>query len=179
MPSVLSIATSPSPSPVAPPTYIHPAAPGITPALSPPATLGLDHNGRPLTWASCLSGPNRHEWLHLSGCELTKLIRTTGTLAPCHKPTKTPTYYNQVPGEKWRDNTILRRVRGTGGGDRIKVLYSVATTTANLPTVKCIFHATVSETCLVGGGIRTSTHHELHFSPTGSAPSLPPHLLYL
>ena len=39
----------------------------------------------------------------------------------------------------------MRRVRGTGGGDRITVSYSVATPIANLPTVKCIFHATVSE----------------------------------
>jgi hypothetical protein len=66
------------------------------------------------------------------------------------KPTKTPTYYNQVPGEKWRNNAIARRVRGTGGGDRITVPYSVSTSTANLPTVKCTLHAVVSENASFG-----------------------------
>jgi hypothetical protein len=118
--------------------------------LPAPATLGLDHLGRPLTWKACLSGPNRDIWLDLSGAELLKLIRTTGSLKPCFRPTKKATYYNQVPGEKWKNNEIVRRVRGTGGGDRIQVEYSVATPTANLPTVKCILHATVSEDAFFG-----------------------------
>ncbi len=66
------------------------------------------------------------------------------------KPTKTPTYYNQVPGEKWRNNAIVRRVPGTGGGNRITVPYSVSTSTANLPTVKCTLHAVVSENASFG-----------------------------
>jgi hypothetical protein len=67
------------------------------------------------------------------------------------KPTKTPTYYNQVPGEKWRKNAIVRCVRGTGGGDRITIIYSgVSTSTANLPTVKCTLHAVVSENASFG-----------------------------
>ena len=66
------------------------------------------------------------------------------------KPSKTPTYYNQVPGEKWLQNAIVRRVRGTAGGDRVQVSYPVATPTANLPTVKCILHATVSERSFFG-----------------------------
>ena len=130
---------------IPPPTYTYPDPPGTPPALPAPPTLGLDHHGRPLTWTSCLSGPNRDIWLDLSGAELVKLVRTTGTLAPCYKPSKKATYYNQVPAEKWKGNTIVRRVRGTGGGDRITVSYSVATPTANLPTVKCVLHATVSE----------------------------------
>ncbi len=97
-----------------------------------------------------VSRANRDEWLHLSGQELIKLVRTTGTLAPCMKPTKTPTYYNQVPGEKWLQNAIVRRVRGTAGGDRVQVSYPIATPTANLPTVKCILHATVSERSFFG-----------------------------
>ncbi len=78
------------------------------------------------------------------------LVRTAGSLKPCFRPTKKATYYNQVPGEKWKNNEIVRRVRGTGGGDRIQVEYSVATPTANLPTVKCILHATVSEDSFFG-----------------------------
>ena len=148
-----SAISGPIPSPtgtILPPTYAYPAAPGAAPALPAPATLNLDHLGRPLTWSSCLSGPNRDLWLDLSGLELIKLVRSTGTLAPCMKPTKTPTYYNQVPGEKWRNNAIARRVRGTGGGDRITVPYSVSTSTANLPTVKCTLHAVVSENASFG-----------------------------
>ena len=130
---------------IPPPTYTYTDPPGTPPALPAPPTLGLDHHGRPLTWTSCLSGPNRDIWLDLSGAELVQLVHTTGTLTPCYKPSKKATYYNQVPAEKWKGNNIVRRVRGTGGGDRITVSYSVATPTANLPTVKCIFHATVSE----------------------------------
>ena len=132
------------------PTYTYPPLPGALPPLPAPATLGLDHLGRPLTWKACLSGPNRDIWLDLSGAELLKLVRTTGSLKPCLRPTKQATYYNQVPGEKWKNNAIVRRVRGTGGGDRIQVDYSVATPTANLPTVKCILHATVSEDAFFG-----------------------------
>jgi len=145
------VATGPIPHrSIPPPTYTYPDPPGTPPALPAPPTLGLDHHGRPLTWTSCLSGPNRDTWLDLSGAELVKLVRTTGTLAPCLKPSKKATYYNQVPAEKWKSNQIVRRVRGTGGGDRIVVNYSVATPTANLPTVKCIFHATVSEDSFFG-----------------------------
>ena len=145
-----SLAPPPGPPSRIPPTYTYPSVPGAPPPLPAPATLGLDHLGRPLTWKACLSGPNRDIWLDLSGAELLKLIRTTGSLKPCFRPTKKATYYNQVPGEKWKNNEIVRRVRGTGGGDRIQVEYSVATPTANLPTVKCILHATVSEDAFFG-----------------------------
>jgi len=145
-----SLAPPPGPPSRIPPTYTYPSVPGAPPPLPAPATLGLDHLGRPLTWKACLSGPNRDIWLDLSGAELLKLIRTTGSLKPCFRPTKKATYYNQVPGEKWKNNEIVRRVRGTGGGDRIQVEYSVATPTANLPTVKCILHATVSEDSFFG-----------------------------
>ena len=146
-----SLAPPPGPPSRIPPTYTYPSVPGAPPPLPAPATLGLDHLGRPLTWKACLSGPNRDIWLDLSGAELLKLIRTTGSLKPCFRPTKKATYYyNQVPGEKWKNNAIVRRVRGTGGGDRIQVEYSVATPTANLPTVKCIMHATVSEDSFFG-----------------------------
>ena len=138
------------PTGIPPPTYSYPKISGTPPSLPAPPTLGLDHHGRPLTWNACLSGPNRDEWLHLSGQELIKLVRTTGTLAPCMKPSKTPTYYNQVPGEKWIQNAIVRRVRGTAGGDRVQASYPVATPTANLPTVKCILHATVYERSFFG-----------------------------
>jgi hypothetical protein len=111
---------------IPPPTYTYLDPPGTPPALPAPPTLGLDQHGRPLTWTSCLSGPNRDTWLDLSGAELVKLVRTTGTLAPCLKPSKKTTYYNEVPAEKWKRNQIVQRVRGTGGGDRIVVNYSVA-----------------------------------------------------
>ena len=42
---------------IPPPTYTYPDPPGTPPALPAPPTLGLDHHGRPLTWTSCLSGP--------------------------------------------------------------------------------------------------------------------------
>ncbi len=68
-----SAVSGPIPSPtgtIVPPTYAYPAASGAAPALPAPAILNLDHLGRPLTWSSCLSGPNRDLWLDLSGLEL-------------------------------------------------------------------------------------------------------------
>jgi hypothetical protein len=72
-----------APGPILPPTYAYPAARGAAPALPVPATLNLDHLGRPLTWSGCLSGPHWDIWLDLSGLEFIKLVRSTGTLAPC------------------------------------------------------------------------------------------------
>ncbi len=128
-----------------------PSAPRTAPAFPVPVSLNLDHLGRPITWSACLSGPNRDLWLELSGLEVIKLVRTTGILAPCMKPTKTlpiTTRYSMKSGGTM--HAIIRRVRGTGGSDRIKVLYFVSTSTANLPTVKCVLHAVMSENASFG-----------------------------
>jgi hypothetical protein len=87
----LSLSPPPGPPSRIPPTYTYPSVPGAPPPLPAPATLGLDHLGRPLTWKACLSGPNRDIWLDLSGAELIKLVRTTRSLQPCFRPTKKAT----------------------------------------------------------------------------------------
>ena len=63
---------------------------------------------------------------------------------------KKPTCYNPVPKEKWANGEIVRRVRGTGGGDRCHVDYPVSTNTAPVPAFKTLLHATVSENSFFG-----------------------------
>jgi hypothetical protein len=51
---------------------------------------------------AALAGPNRPLWLDANDAELVKLIPSTQTLRPVHTTPKKPTYYNPVPGEKWK-----------------------------------------------------------------------------
>ena len=65
------------------------------------------------------------------------------------KPTNPPTYYNRVVKEK-RDRTtrtVVRRVRGTAGGDRIAQT-DVPSTAASLTSLKCLLNKAVSEHAL-------------------------------
>jgi hypothetical protein len=107
-----------------PPTYTYPSVPGAPPTLPAPATLGLDHLGRPLTWKACFSGPNRDLWLDLSGAELLKLVRTTGSLKPLFAPPK-------------RLHTITRYLAKSGRITRSSGVYvvPVAETASRLSTL--------------------------------------------
>ena len=112
------------------------------------ANLNLDPLGNPLTFQSAIRGPNKAEWVTADSTELTKLVLDTGTLEPRHTPSATPTYYNRVVKEKPADalpTGVQCRVRGTAGGDRVKVPYSCSSATASLPTVKILLNAVVSE----------------------------------
>jgi hypothetical protein len=100
---------------------------------------------------SCLSGLDRWLWALANNTELIKLIKTTQTITPVHSCSKSPTYYNPIPREKWSDNQITRRVRGTEGGDRAFADYPVSTNTAPMMGVNCcVLHATVSEDAFFG-----------------------------
>jgi hypothetical protein len=125
-------------------------SPDASPASTAPPTLNLDSSGRPITVRSCLSGLDRRLWTLANDAELIKLIKTTQTITPAHSCSKTPTYYNPVPREKWSDNQITRRARGTAGGDRAFVDYPASTNTAPMMGVNCTLHATVSEEAFFG-----------------------------
>jgi hypothetical protein len=99
---------------------------------------------------SCLSGLDRQLWMLADNTELVKLIKTTQTITPVHSCSKSPTYYNPVPREKWSDNQITRRARGTAGGDRAFVDHPVSTNTAPMMGVNCVLRATVSEDAFFG-----------------------------
>ena len=84
--------------------------------------------------------------------EFVKLFRTSGTLIGIHSPRKTPTYYNEVPYEKFDRSTGIakKRARGTAGGDRITVPYCVSTPTASMVLNKVHLNAVVSENARFG-----------------------------
>ena len=108
-------------------------------------TLNLDSRGRPLKFTTALNGPNREEWMTKDFVELVKLVLGTGTLKPTMRPSTNPTYYNRVVKEKAKADGIERRVRGTAGGDRVKVPYNVSSATASMTAFKCLLNATVSD----------------------------------
>jgi hypothetical protein len=125
--------------------------------------LNLDGTGKPLTFRSALAGPFGPQWAVSDGAELVKLVSSTRTLCPVHSCTSSPTYFNRVVKEKWSPlslltpgplrslaNDVLRRVRGTAGGDRLPSSCPPSTNTASLTAFNCILNAVVSENAVFG-----------------------------
>jgi hypothetical protein len=125
--------------------------------------LNLDGTGKPLTFRSALAGPFGPQWVVSDGAELVKLVSSTRTLCPVHSCTSSPTYFNRVVKEKWSPlslltpgplrslaDDVLRRVRGTAGGDRLPSSCPPSTNTASLTTFNCILNAVVSENAVFG-----------------------------
>ena len=115
------------------------------PLLDPaPITLNLDQQGKPLSYKSAKSGPDRHHWVIAEAEEILRLI-FTGTLFPIAY-SDVPfdrrgdiVYYNPVVKQKWNDDgTIKFRVRGTAGGNLLDVPYDVSARTASLNVVKLL-----------------------------------------
>ena len=124
-----------------------------TPAIAPHAllsyalatpTLNLDSDGRPLTYARAIAGPNRPAWIEADVVELVKLVHGTGTLKPTHSPPSKPTYYNRVVKEKLKADGVERRVRGTAGGDKLTFPYSLSSSTASMTSFKIFLNGVVS-----------------------------------
>ena len=114
-----------------------------------PPTLNLDQHGRPLTYTSAMAGPNKPHWLTASADEIIKLIDTHTAFPTSHFSIpalkwKDIVYSNPVVKEKFKNNKIQFRVRGTAGGDLLTVPYDISARTANLEVVKILIHSTVS-----------------------------------
>ena len=69
------------------------------------------------------------------------------------------------------ESGVLRRVRGTAGGDRLPVSYNVSTNTASLSLVNILFNATVSEDAIVGTLDLTDFYLGTPFPPHASLKS--------
>jgi hypothetical protein len=82
--------------------------------------------------------------------DLIKLIKTAKAITPAHSFSKTTTRHNPVPGEKWSNNQIPRRARGTAGGDRTFADCPVSTNAAPMIGVNCALHAAASEGACFG-----------------------------
>jgi hypothetical protein len=77
----------------------NPNAPTLTPTNAPDdpdaaLTLNLDRHGKPLTYATAKSGPDRLHWIIAKAEEITRLI-LSGTIIPIA--------YSAIPGDRLGD----------------------------------------------------------------------------
>jgi hypothetical protein len=151
----------PPPSPLRPTYNPPPLSSSVLDSSTP--VLNLNSRGKPLTFASAMSGPYSAQWAQGDGDELIKLLETSRTLCPVHFASSTPTYYNRVVKEKWTsaatllpghhrslDTGVARRVRGTAGGDRLLPSCPPSQHVASLPTVNILFNSIVSSSAFFG-----------------------------
>jgi hypothetical protein len=114
-------------------------------------SLNLNDDGTPITLASVLAGKFRNEWEVAADEEFRKLITTTKTMRPIHKQEipadrrKDITYYNPVLKEKMKEGVLVRRVRGTLGGDRINYTGEVTARTASLEVVRTLLNSVLAD----------------------------------
>jgi hypothetical protein len=114
-------------------------------------SLNLNDDGTPITLASVLAGKFKHEWEIAADNEFRKLITTTQTMRPIHKHhipadrRRDITYYNPVLKEKMKDDVLVRRVRGTLGGDRINYKGDVSARTASLEVVRTLLNSVLAD----------------------------------
>ena len=91
----------------------------------------------------------KEQWEAAAHREFVRLVEETGTMEFIHhseKPAeKKATYYNPQLKNKIVDGQVLHRVRGTAGGDKVEYMGDVRAATADMPTVKILLNAVVSE----------------------------------
>jgi hypothetical protein len=111
--------------------------------------VDLDAEGEPLTYRSAKRGPDSKLWEIAETEELDRLLTETSTMRFIHhheKPKdRKASYYNPQVRTKVKDNILVRRVRGTIGGDRIDYPGDKAASTADVITLKLLLNAVVSE----------------------------------
>jgi len=114
--------------------------------------LNVDKQGKQLTMGSALRSKYGKEWLHESDKELKLLIKETGTMTPrnSHEQPmsrrKDTTYYNPQVKEKLDDKgNVIRRVRGTFGGNNINYPYPTMSPTADKVLVKIHQNSVLSD----------------------------------
>jgi hypothetical protein len=140
-----------------------PSFASLSTAPSSTPVLNVDSTGQPLTFWSAIKGPFGPQWAVSYGDELIKLVETTHTLCPVHVYLSSATYYNRVIKGKWSasslltpghlrslDTDVLRRVRGTAGGDRLHSSCPPSTNIASLPALNITLNAVVSEDAFFG-----------------------------
>jgi hypothetical protein len=105
--------------------------------------------GKPLRYRKLLQGPDAVLWEQANREEYIRLLSETKTMAPCHLSElpvgQRACYYNPICSEKIKDGKIVKRVRGTAGGDVL--IYDGETTalTAALPTIKLLANDIISD----------------------------------
>jgi hypothetical protein len=110
--------------------------------------INLNKDGSLLTARSALNGPDKEEWLTVFGEEIDRLIDTkTAKFVHRHQiPSGKPiSYYNPQLKVKMKDGKLVKRVRGTIGGDKLPYSGPSSAQTAALETVRILLNAIVSE----------------------------------
>jgi hypothetical protein len=111
--------------------------------------LNVTADGKKLTMKAALRGPDQHLWKIEMGTEISRLINSK-TIKPIHQRDmprgRKATYYNPQPKEKLdADKNIIRRVRGTLGGDKIDYPGETSSAVADTAAVKTLIHSVVSD----------------------------------
>jgi hypothetical protein len=112
------------------------------------SAVNLNKDGSLLTARSALNGPDREEWLTVFGEEIDRLVDTkTAKFVHRHQiPSgKAISYYNPQLKVKMKDGKLVKRVRGTVGGDKLPYSGPSSAQTAALETVRILLNAIVSE----------------------------------
>jgi hypothetical protein len=110
--------------------------------------INLDQDGNPLTYRSAINGPNASFWHTAEEEEIERLLdsNTIKFIPHYAKPKhRLSSYYNPQIKIKMKDGKPVYRVRGTYGGDRSDFEGETHARTANLPTIKILLDAVVSE----------------------------------
>ena len=105
-------------------------------------------DGSTLTSTSALKGPDKDAWIIAHGEEITRLIETE-TMRIIHKrdipKDRAISYYNPQLTEKIKNGILVKRVRGTVGGDKLPYDGPTAAMTADLETMRIVLNAIASE----------------------------------
>jgi hypothetical protein len=111
--------------------------------------FALGDNGKPLTWATTRTSADRELWLTADDEEIVRLVDDTQTMcfidANSKPRDRLASYYNPQVKMKMKDGVIVRRTRGTYGGNRSDYYGDKSAQTADMQTVKIMLNAAVSE----------------------------------
>ena len=110
--------------------------------------VDLDDKGKKLSMTTALAGEDGHLWLAKHGEEITRLF-ASDTIKLIHwhdlPSDKKPAYYNPQVRTKIKEGKLVRRVRGTIGGDQINFDGDTAAHTASMQLIKILLNSVVSD----------------------------------
>jgi hypothetical protein len=109
----------------------------------------LNSSNKPLRYVDTLTSWDKSLWRLEDSKELIRLLRETGTMSfidPASKPAnRIASYYNPQVAVKTKNGNIVRRVRGTYGGNISDYAGDKSAMTADQQTVKLLLNEVVSE----------------------------------
>ena len=117
-------------------------------ALRAYSAVDMNTDGTILTFSSAMRGPDAKAWLEAHGEEIVRLIEQgCGTFMKRSDVPKGKivTYYNPQVKIKMKNGKLVKRVRGTVGGDRLTYDGPTSALVAALETIRLLLNAIVTE----------------------------------